>query len=153
MREAGDTASSPAGGGGGGRAHVGRAALLLGFSTTAANVLGYGFAVVLSRSLGPADFGALAALLAAGLIGSIPGVALQLAVARSAASGSEAAEVARWLRIALVSGVLLMLGTWALAPLAESFLDLPSLLPVFWLGVVLLPTTLTGAFQGRLLGA
>ncbi len=138
------------------RAHVGRAAALLGFSTTMANVLGYGFAVVLSRSLGPSDFGALAALLAAALIGSIPGVALQLAVARSSAAGSaatEAAEVARWLRIAVVTGVLLMLGTWALAPLADSFLALPSPAPVLWLGVVLLPTTVTGAFQGRLLGA
>lgn len=132
--------------------HLGRAAVLLGVSTTTANLLGYAFAIVLSRSLGPADFGALAALLAAGLIGSIPGVALQLAVARSAATGSEAAEVTRWLRIALATGVLLMLATWVLAPIAESYLSLPDPAPVLWLGVVLFPTTLTGAFQGRLLG-
>ena len=148
-----------------------RSAVLLGVATTSANVLGYAFAIVLSRSLGPADYGALAALLAAGLIGSIPGVALQLAVGRSGASaagsgaggaggagvadgagGAEPAEAYRWLRISVVTGSVLMLVAWALAPLAESFFALPSAAPVIWLGVILLPTTVTGAFQGRLLG-
>ena len=136
-----------------------RAGLLLGVSTTTANVLGYAFAIVLSRSLGPSDYGALAALLAAGLIGSIPGVALQLVVARSQSrdgageAGSVTAEAARWIRLSLVTGVALMLLTWLLAPLAESYLSLGGPGPVLWLGPVMLTSTVTGAFQGLLLGS
>jgi O-antigen/teichoic acid export membrane protein len=142
----GSTAAAPQ------RQSLSRAAVMLGVATTSANVLGYAFAVVLSRSLGPAAYGALAALLAAGLIGSIPGVALQLAVARSAAEPGEERAAARWFTISLAAGAVLLLATWALAPVAVRFLALEGPAPVLWLGVVLLPTTVTGAFEGRLLG-
>ena len=152
MRAAGDAPPASSAPVPGRRRSLPRGAVLLGVSTTSANVLGYAFAIVLSRSLGPADFGALAALLAAGLIGSIPGVALQLAVGRSSAGGAEASEAARWMRISVATGASLMLLTWALAPFAEPFLALAGVAPVLWLGVVLFPSTVTGAFQGRLLG-
>jgi O-antigen/teichoic acid export membrane protein len=131
-----------------------RAGLLLGVSTTTANVLGYGFAIVLSRSLGPDDYGALAALLAAGLIGSIPGIALQLLVARGRSREPEQADAqaASWIRLSLIVGMALMLLTWLLAPLAEAYLALDGITPVLWLGFVIFSSTVTGAFQGRLLG-
>jgi O-antigen/teichoic acid export membrane protein len=131
-----------------------RAGLLLGVSTTTANVLGYAFAIVLSRSLGPAQYGALASLLAVGLIGSIPGIALQLVVARSSSRDPESAqaEASRWIRLSVAVGLVLLICTCVLTPVAESYLALPDATPVLCLGLVLLTSTVTGAFQGRLLG-
>jgi O-antigen/teichoic acid export membrane protein len=121
-----------------------------GAATILANLLGYAFAVVLSRALGPDGYGALASLLALGVIGSIPAVALQLLVAREVAStGTGAGE---WIKTSLVIGVALMASFWVLAPVARNYLGLASSFPVMWLGVALLPTTLTGALQGILLG-
>jgi hypothetical protein len=45
-----------------------------------ATALGYGLTVLLTRSFGPAEYGALGALLGVGLIGGIPAGALQYAV-------------------------------------------------------------------------
>lgn len=132
-------------------ARVRRSALGLAVATVVSNLLGYGFAVVLSRSLGPGGYGALAALLALGLIGSVPAIALQLLVARETADGPDSAGA--WVRTSAVLGVALMLLMWLAAPLASGFLDLGGPLPVLWLGVTLLPVTVTGALQGILLGA
>ena len=49
-----------------------RAGVLLGVASVLSNALGYGLTVLLTRSFGPAEYGALGALLGVGLIGGIP---------------------------------------------------------------------------------
>lgn len=127
-----------------------RAGVILAAASLGANLFGYGFAVVLSRALGPGEYGALAALIALGLIGSIPAIALQLVVARELASTRAGAQ--GWVRTSLVIGGALLLSFWALAPAAEVYLELASPFAVMWIGVALLPTTAAGALQGILLG-
>ena len=83
-------------------------------ASLAANALALVFTVVFSRALGEEGYGSLAALLSALLILSVPGTALQIAVARDVASGRYgdgpqlAAIVRRWL-------VPLLVGTVAVA--------------------------------------
>lgn len=127
-----------------------RAGAALAAATVVANLLGYAFAIVLSRALGPDAFGELAALLALGLIGSVPAIALQLLVARELASSATGAAV--WVKTSLVIGGTLTGILWLLAPIATVYLGLSSPFPVMWIGVALLPTTVTGALQGILLG-
>jgi O-antigen/teichoic acid export membrane protein len=129
---------------------LGRGGLALAAATVLSNLLGYAFAVVLSRALGPGDYGALAAMLALGLIGSVPAIALQLLVAREVASGSSGA--AEWVRTSLLLGTGLLVVLSVLGPVARAYLDLGSAFPVMWIGVALLPTTVAGAMQGVLLG-
>ncbi len=132
-------------------AHVRRGGLALAVASVASNLLGYAFAVVLSRALGPGGYGALSALLALGLIGSVPAIALQLLVARETTDRPDRA--ADWVRTSAVLGVALMVMMWLAAPVATEFLGLSSPLPVLLLGVTLLPVTVVGALQGVLLSA
>ena len=59
-----------------------RAGVLLGAASVLSTALGYGLTVLLTRSYGPAEYGALGALLGVGLIGGIPAGALQYVLAR-----------------------------------------------------------------------
>src|SRR5260370_16253106 len=56
-------------------------------ASTLGNGLAYGFTAVVARSFGPAQYGALGALLGAALIGAIPAGALQYVLARRTAAG------------------------------------------------------------------
>ena len=62
-----------------------RDALVLAVGMGAANAGNYLFNVVMAFLLGPEAYGALAALLAVVLVGSVPGLALQAVVARRTA--------------------------------------------------------------------
>jgi len=64
---------------------LGRAALLVVPAVLAGNLVGYLFTVVVARQLGPAAYGALGGLLAIVIALAVPGMALQLVVARRAA--------------------------------------------------------------------
>jgi len=130
---------------------VRRSGAALAVATVVSNLLGYAFAIVLSRSLGPGGYGALASLLALGLIGSVPAIALQLLVARETAEAP--GRSADWVRTSAVLGLTFMVLVWLTAPFATAFLELSGPVPVLWLGVTLLPVTVTGALQGVLLGA
>ncbi|HET9555582.1 MAG TPA: hypothetical protein VFS70_00475, partial [Actinomycetota bacterium] len=59
-----------------------RDALVLAAGMAVANAGNYAFNVVMAFLLGPEAYGALAALLALVLVGSVPGLALQAVVAR-----------------------------------------------------------------------
>jgi O-antigen/teichoic acid export membrane protein len=159
-----------------------RAALLVAPAMAAANGLNYAFNVVMSRELGPADYGALGALLAVVLVGTVPGVALQAVVARhtglkrpahyrevrrdrrrgSRGLGNAQASLARdgataglWSAVVIaVLGVGAALGLLAAiaSPGLRAFIHLDSLAPCLWLAVALLPLPLLSAVHGMLQG-
>lgn len=135
-------------------ARTARGGLVLGVASAVANVLGYALTAVLARSFGPADYGALVALLGAGLIGTIPASGLQYVVARrTVALGLPADRNDRpTLLLAAGTGVALVGLAAVVSPLAASYLHLGGVGPVVALGAALLPLTVVGAIQGALLG-
>src|SRR6266511_2732125 len=76
-----------------------RAGLMVAPAMAVANGLNYAFNLVMLRLLEPAAYGALGALLAVILIGTVPGLALQAVVARHTAlrAGDRRAVAALWL--------------------------------------------------------
>ncbi len=134
-----------------------RAGLVVAPAMAVANALNYAFNLVMLRLLDPAAYGALGALLALVLIGTVPGLALQAVVARHTAlrAGDRAAVAALWWRtLAAVSWVSLGLGlaATAAAPALAAFLHLGSLAPALLLAANILPLPLVSALQGMLQG-
>src|SRR6266540_438627 len=102
-------------------------------------------------------YGALGALLAVILIGTVPGLALQAVVARHTAlrAGDRRAVAELWSRtLVAVSWVSLGLGlaVAAAAPALAAFLHLGSIVPALWLAANILPLPLVSALQGMLKG-
>jgi O-antigen/teichoic acid export membrane protein len=128
------------------------AALFLGVATALGHALSYAFSLVLSRALGPADFGALGALLGVAVVATVPATALQTQVARFAAVGYHAAGARQSHRLSWWVGLGqgLLLAVLAL-PLTAA-LRLDTGLGVLLLGAGLLPTSVIAARQGALLG-
>ena len=118
-----------------------RAGVLLGVASVLATALGYGLTVLLTRAYGPAEYGALGALLGVGLIGGIPSGALQYVLARrTAGAGLPAGANERaGLRLSVTVGAALGGLVVLLSPVADAFFHLGSPWPVIWLGVTLLP--------------
>jgi O-antigen/teichoic acid export membrane protein len=131
-----------------------RAGVLLGVASVFSNALGYGLTVLLTRSFGPAEYGALGALLGVGLIGGIPAGALTYVLARRTAAGDRPAGVNErsGLRLSVTVGAVLGGLVVVLSPLADTFFHLGSAWPAVWLGVMLLPYSVQGALLGVLLG-
>jgi len=130
---------------------LGRDALVLAVGMAVANAGNYGFNLAMAFLLGPEAYGALAALLALVLVGSVPGLALQAVVARrTALAGGPVWPGARWL--AGRAGLGLALLTVAAGPGLVLFLHLDSAVPVLWLVLALAPTPLLFAVQGLLQG-
>jgi O-antigen/teichoic acid export membrane protein len=131
-----------------------RGGLVLGVGTGISTALGYAFTAVLARSFGPGEYGALVALLGAGLIGTIPASGLQYVVARrTVALGLPAGRNdGPTLLLAGATGVVLCVLVAVTAPLIKDYLHLASVGPVLALGVTLIPMTMSGAMQGGLLG-
>jgi hypothetical protein len=135
-----------------------RDALVLAVAMAVANATNYGFSLAMAFLLGPAAYGALGALLALVLVGSVPGVALQAVVARRTAllrqeAGQDAAATWQWTRwLVERAGVALAAVTVLAAPGLVAFLHLDSAVPVLWLALALAPTPLLFAVQGLLQG-
>jgi O-antigen/teichoic acid export membrane protein len=128
-----------------------RDALVLAAGMAVANAGNYGFNLVMAFLLGPEAYGALAALLALVLVGSVPGLALQAVVARrTALAGGPVWPGRRWL--AGRAGLGLALLTVVAGPGLMLFLHLGSAAPVLWLALALAPTPLLFAVQGLLQG-
>jgi O-antigen/teichoic acid export membrane protein len=126
------------------RAGVGYAPALL-----IANLAGYLYHVVMSRWLGPADYGAVAALVGVLAVGLVPATALQILVARHYATGREFTSLLRpatWLGLAAGGAVALGSG-----PLSD-FLHIPTTVPVLITGVAMMAalplSALMGIFHG-----
>ena len=116
-----------------------------------ANAGNYAFNLLMAFLLGPEAYGALAALLALVLVGSVPGLALQAVVARrTTLAGGAAWPGAGWL--VGRAGVGLVVLTVVLGPGLVLFLHLDSAVPVLWLALALAPTPLLFAVQGLLQG-
>jgi O-antigen/teichoic acid export membrane protein len=134
-----------------------RAGLVVAPAMALANGLNYAFNLVMLRLLEPADYGALGALLALILIGTVPGLAVQAVVARHTAlrAGDRAAVAELWSRTLVAAAWLsaaLGLLVAAAAPLLAAFLHLGSLGPALWLAANVLPLPLVSALQGMLQG-
>lgn len=130
------------------------AGVLLAAVSVLANALGYGLTVVLTRSFGAAEYGALGALLGAALIGGIPAGGLQYVLARRTAAGRLPAgsNERDGLTLALKLGGALAAVLLVASPLGAAFLHLGTVWPVVWLAAMMVPFTVGGALQGGLLG-
>jgi O-antigen/teichoic acid export membrane protein len=140
-----------------------RDAFVLAAGMGVANAGNYAFNVVMAFLLGPEAYGALAALLALVLVGSVPGLALQAVVARRTAlarvggtgsgAGGEAGDT--WPGVGWLvgrAGLGLVVLTVLAGPALVLFLHLDSAVPVLWLALALVPTPLLFAVQGLLQG-
>lgn len=124
------------------------ASLGLGTAMAASNVLGYVFLTLLSRALGPDQFGAFSAVNNVGVLLAIPAGAIQVVVARH----QRQHEGVTGLRAAVAIGSVLALTGSLAAPLGRHVFHLETPLPVVLVAWTLLPLAVTGAFQGILLG-
>jgi O-antigen/teichoic acid export membrane protein len=133
-------------------ARWGTAGLALGVATAIGHALSYAFSLVLSRALGPADFGALGALLGIAVVASVPATALQTQVARYAAVDPSDAATRQGYRLSWGIGLAQGLALAAAAMPLATLLRLDSGLSVLLLGAGLVPVSLIAARQGTLLG-
>lgn len=126
-----------------------RSGAVLGITMALANALSYAFALILSRAFGPADFGAFSVLSSYGIVLSVPAGAFQIIVARHVASQDSRVS---GVRLALLIGSTLAAVSIVASPFLREVFRLESAWSVIWLALTLVPMTLTGAFQGLLLG-
>lgn len=118
----------------------------------ASNASGYLLTVIAARLLAPAAFGELSALLAVLLVGVVPAMGVQTAVAlRVAANPDEPEKPLSGLGFAVAAVVAVLAG--AAAPLVAHALHVTDTSAVVWLAVALAPLTLNGLWQGLLQGA
>jgi O-antigen/teichoic acid export membrane protein len=134
-----------------------RGGLVLAPSVALTHGLHYAYNVVMAAVLGPAAFGALGALLALILLGSVPGIALQAMAARHTAllATGRRDQRALWaslLRLAAWWGLALAAVTVAASPVLGAWLHLDSPAPVLALALALAPSTFSYASQGMLQG-
>jgi O-antigen/teichoic acid export membrane protein len=122
--------------------------LVLGVAMALSNALSYLFVVILSRGLGPSEFGAFSAVNNAGLLLAIPAGALQVVVARHQKRHDNITGIG----LATVAGAGLVLIGAVLSPVGAWAFHLDSPMPVVMVMAGLLPMTITGALQGILLG-
>lgn len=133
-------------------APLGSAAILLGVATAVGHAFSYAFSLVMSRALGPADFGALGALLGLAVVATVPATALQTEVARLAAVAPSRATVRHGYRLSWLIGAALGVAMTVFALPLVSLFRLDSVLSVLLLAVGLVPISVIAARQGLLLG-
>lgn len=115
----------------------------------------FAFHLVMSRLLGPASYGALGALINVTTVASVPLSAVQITVAQSIAGRGDAAldpPLGRLMRIASLGAVGVLVPWLAITPTLDRFFHLTSPGPTVLLGLWLVPSVLTAALQGVLLG-
>lgn len=117
------------------------------------NLLGYLMVLLLTRTLGPADFGGYTALSTYGVLLAIPAGAFQVVVARRLAGrDGPAAERTSGVLPALLLGLIFFAVTAAASPLLTDVFHLASNWSAVFLAAMLPPMMATGCFQGILLG-
>ena len=128
------------------------AAVALGVATALGHALSYGFSLVLSRALGPADFGALGALLGLSVVAAVPASALQTQVARHCTVSPGRAALRQGYRLSWLLGLAVAAGVAVLSVPLSAVLRLDGALSVLLLAAGLLPVSVIAARQGVLLG-
>lgn len=128
---------------------VGSGGWFLGACMGLSNVLGYAFVLIVSRALGPADFGAFSAVNNTAIFLSLPASAFQVVVAAHQARGHAHRS---GIGLSLVVGGVLALVTAALSPVIAALFHLGSPASVLLVALMMPAYTLTGAAQGLLLG-
>ncbi|HEX6887293.1 MAG TPA: oligosaccharide flippase family protein [Candidatus Nanopelagicales bacterium] len=107
--------------------------------------------LVVSRMLGPEQFGVFGAMAVILLLGSTCLGATQVVVSRHVASGGSERHIGAWL--VLVVGLVAFAITAVLAPLISAVLDLSDVVGVILVGATFVPFAVTGAQLGLLQGA
>jgi O-antigen/teichoic acid export membrane protein len=111
------------------------------------------FHIVISRLLGPDQYGALGALLTVVLVISVPLVAVQTAVTRAVApKAQEPIALRQMVTRATVAGLVGMVVLAGLSPIFAGFLHLGSTAPVLMLAAWLPPAVVVAVLQGVLVG-
>ena len=123
-------------------------------ATTGVSGLNFVFHVLISRLLGPSQYGALNAVLNIISVLAVPLGAVQLAVTQAVITGAGSGRMSlRGLTVkAACWGVVAMVATEALAPLTDGFLGLNSPLANLAMGVWILLAVVGAVLQGALLG-
>lgn len=128
-----------------------RGAALVAIGMTASQILALSQMLVVSRALGPAEFGAFGSLAVVLLLGSTALVATQVVVARhEALGGADPRHVATRGVLAVAAGTSLVAAL--LSPLLAWVLNLPDLIGLLLIAAALVPITFTGAQLGLLQG-
>ena len=117
------------------------------------NVSTYGFQIVAARALGPADYGAVASLMALLLVVAVVQLGPQATAARIAANPEDVSTIAPAMlrlsvRASLGLGVLLLLAS----PLVWQVLRLDGIVPAILVAVTAAPLTMVGGQAGILQG-
>ena len=131
------------------RAEATSSRLLLGIAMGFTSAMGFLFVLLISRVLGPSDFGAFSALNNIGLVLAIPAGAFQVVIASGVARRG---AVAFDLGLPLIIGTAGVLVTALLSPAIAHVTRVESAWTPAILGLGLLPLILSGAFMGGLLG-
>ena len=118
------------------------------------NLATYGYTMIAARSLGPREYGALAAMMNLLLVVSVLSLGLQATAARRvSAHPGDVAQIERevralvWRTAALLGAALVLL-----SPLVNTLLQLDDLRLAALAGVAAVPLTLVGGFSGVLQG-
>ena len=123
-------------------------------ATTGVNGLNFLFHLLISRLLGPSDYGALGAVLNVISVLAVPLGAVQLAVTQAAVvgAGKERISLRRLTVKAMLWGVGAMVAVWVLSPSIDGFLNLKSPLADVAMGVWVPLAVVAAVLQGALLG-
>jgi hypothetical protein len=118
------------------------------------NALAYAFTVLAARSLAPAAYGELAALLSVLLLGTVPASGVQTAAALvlGGGRGDRTLAISRLHATSLAVGIgMATLGLLAAVPVT-ALLHLHDASTALWLAALLVPHTLIAGYQGVLQG-
>jgi len=130
-----------------------RAGVIVAAGMAAAHAAGYAFNIILSRRLGTAGYGELAALLGVFTVGSVPALAMTAVTARRVATHALHEHATRpLLRVGLLLGAMATAAGALVAYPLFRLLDLSSLWSALWVALALGPFAVTTTVEGMLQG-
>ena len=115
------------------------------------NVFSYLLVVILSRSLGPEQFGGYTALASILVLIAVPMSAFQVVVARQPAHHAPGSPSTTATALAALTGTVIALLVTLTAPVTADLLHLDGVAPLILVGLTAIPMMLAGCYQGALL--